>query len=220
MLLAHLRHGPQQGRVILLGCQPSDGEQERRARRDARLLRRHLGGCVGQGVEAVPDRDELLGIVARRLEKAAHGIGDRDQPPGAAGEEPVDVPERPEQVAVVVVAGRDERDAERRGGDRSVHVSVDEMSVQHIGSLPPYRPDHVGRQPGADIGSAADLPGRHVAELRIQTRGVGAGDVEAQEARVDATFAQRGQESEQVAFGAPYARHLVHVEDLHASAPR
>ena len=53
--------------------------------------------------------DDLLGG-ARLTEEAVHGIRDGDDPAGGAREGSVDMSERPEQIAVVVVPRRDDRD--------------------------------------------------------------------------------------------------------------
>ena len=95
---------------------------------NAGLRRRRLGPRRGQLVEPVVDRRRARSVVPGLLEEAANGVGDRDQRPRAARERAVDVPERAEQVAVVVVAGRDGRTPEvAQAGDRAVHVRVDEM---------------------------------------------------------------------------------------------
>ena len=54
-------------------------------------------------------------------------------------------------------------------------------------------------------------------ELLIEAPEVGSGNVEPEEAGVDAALAQRGQQREQVALGAADPGELVQVEDLHRS---
>ena len=86
------------------------------------------------------------------LEEVADGVRDGDQPAGAARERAVDVAERPEQVAVVVVARRDERDARDARCDRAVDIAVHEVRVQQVGRLAADRPDDVARQAWAHVG--------------------------------------------------------------------
>ena len=112
---AHARERAQQRRVVLLGDQAADGDGERRAGRHAGLGRGGVGRRRRELVEAVADRHELRRVVTGALEEGADGVRDRDQAAGRPGEGAVDVAERPEQVAVVVVPGRDGRDPEQSG---------------------------------------------------------------------------------------------------------
>ena len=106
-LAADERERAQQRRVVLLLDQPADCERERASRRDPGLLGRRLGRRACGLVEPVVDRHELPRVVSRRLEEDPHGVRDRDQPAGAVCERPVDVAERAEEVAVVVVPRRE-----------------------------------------------------------------------------------------------------------------
>ena len=92
--------------------------------------------------------------------------------------------------------------------------------MQEVGPLGADGADHVARHPRADVGAAADAPVRdaQLVEALVEARCVAAGDVEPEEARVDAALAQGGQQREQVALRAADARQLVDVEDLHARA--
>ena len=80
--------------------------------------------------------------------------------------------------------------------------------------------DDVARHARAHVEAAADVPVRDAepVELLVEARRVGAGHVEAEEARVDAALAQRGQQRQQVPLRAADAGELVEVEDLHARA--
>ena len=147
-------------------------------------------------------------------EEPPHGVRDRDQPPRSAREGPVDVPERPEQVAIVVVARRDERHAEDARRDRAVDVRVHEMGVQQIRLLRPHGPHDVARHPRAEVRAAADVRRGHaeLVEPRVELRRR-PGHVEAEEARVDARRPQRGQQREEVVLGAADAAELVDVKN-------
>ena len=153
------------------------------------------------------------------LEEGADRVRDRDQAAGRPGEGAVDVAERPEQVAVVVVAGRDGRDPEQAGGRASVDVGVDEMRMNEVGPFRADRAINVARHSRTGVEAAPDGAVRDAqpVELLVEPREVGSGYVEAQEASVDAAPAQRGQQREQVPLGAADAGELVQVEDLHRS---
>ena len=208
--------------MVLLLDQPADRERERDVRAGCRASA-GVGsdGAARQLVEPVVDRHELARVVPGSLEEAANRVGDRDQRPRAAREGAVDVAERAEQVAVVVVPRRDGRRSRREAGDRAVDVGVDEVRVQKVGPLRADGADHVARHPGADVEAAADAAVGDVqlVELVVEALRVAALDVEAEEARVDAGGAQGGQEREQVALRAADALQLVHVEHLHAEQP-
>ena len=168
------------------------------------------------------DRDELGRIVTRALEEAADCVGDRDQPPGRPREGAIDVAEWPQQVAVVVVARRDDRDPERARRDRSVHVGVNQVSVDEIRPLGAHRTDHVSRQPRADVRPAAHRAVRdaELVERVVEPRGVTPRDVETEKACIDTPLAQGGEQREQVALRAADTHQLVQVEDLHPSSRR
>ena len=150
--------------MVLLLDQAADGQRERRVRRDPRLDRRGRGGAKRKLVEAVPDRDQLARVVPGALEEVADGVGDRDQPSRASREAAVDVAERPEQVAVIVVPRRDDRDACQPRRNRPVHVRVDEVRVQEVGPLGAHGADHVASEARRGVEPAAHAPVRH-AEL-------------------------------------------------------
>jgi hypothetical protein len=203
--------------MILLLDQAADRERERRSVRDPRLLRGRRRGRGRELVEPVPDRDELARIVAGALEEDADRVRDRDDPARAAGECPVHVAERAEQVAVVVVARGDEGRARRGGRDRAVDVGMDEVRVQEVGPLGAHGQDHVPRQPRGHVEAAADAPVRHLerVEALVEAVRVRPGDVEAEDARVDAASAEGGEQGEEVVLRAAHAGELVQVEDLH-----
>ena len=176
-------------------------------------------GAAEQLVEAVADRHELRRVVTGALEEGTDRVRDRDQAPGRPGEGAVDVAERPEQVAVVVVPGRDGRDSEQTGGCAAVDVGVDEMRVDEVGPFRADRAMDVARHARTGVEAAPDGAVRDAqpVELLVETREVGSGNVEAEEASVDAALAQRGQQCEQVPLGAADPGELVQVEDLHRS---
>ena len=156
-LLVHARECPQQGGVVLLGDQAPDGDGERRVGRHARLGRGGVGRRRRQLVEAVADRHELRRVVTGALEEGADRVRDRDQAPGRPREGAVDVAERPEQVAVVVVTGRDGRDPEQTRGRAAVDVGVDEMRVDEVG---PLRADGADGRRAPSAGSRRRRSGR------------------------------------------------------------
>ena len=162
------------------------------------------------------DGHELLGRQAGADVEVADGVGDRDDRGGPAHEEPVDVPERAEQVAVVVVARGKERAAKRARGDRSVDVGVDHVGVEEVDLLGAGDTGHRGCETRRDIEAARDTLPRDLAlvERAMEPRRVLA-RVEREEARIDTTFAQRGQQLEQVLLGAADPLHLRQVEDSH-----
>ena len=166
------------------------------------------------------DRHQLRRVVTRSLEEAAHGIRDRDQPPCGPREGPIDVAKGPQQVAVVVVPGRDDWRPEGAGRNRAVDVGVDEVRMEEIRLLGPNRPGHVARQPWADVGTAAHRAVRDAepVERVVEAGRVAAGHVEPEEAGVDATLAQRREQREQVSLRAADAGQLVQVEDSHPSS--
>ena len=135
---------------------PADGERQRRIPRDPGVGRRRLGRSGRELVEPVTHRYQLRRVVARPLEEKTHRIRDRDQAACRTREGAVDVAERAEQVAVVVVAGRDRRDPEQARCGAAVDVGVHEMGVDEVRLLRAHRADDVARHPRADVGAAVD----------------------------------------------------------------
>ena len=168
------------------------------------------------------DRDELRRIVTGLLEKPAHGVRDRDQAARGTCERAIHVAERPQQVAIVVVARRNRRNAEQPRAEAAVDVRVDEMCVHELGALDPNRADDVTRQPRTHVGPAANRPMRHaqLVERRVEARRVAARDVQPEKARVDAALPQSRKEGQQVTLRAADAGQLVEVEDIHLSSGR
>ena len=121
--------------MVLLLDQPADREHERHTGDDPGLLGRRLGTGRRHGVEAVVDRLELPGRQSGLDVEGADRVGDRDDPLHTAHQAAVDVTERAEQIPVVVVAGRDERDAQEVRGERAVGVRVNHVRMQEVGTL-------------------------------------------------------------------------------------
>ena len=213
------RERAEERRVVLLRDQAADGDRERCLGRYPRRLRGRSGGGGRQLVEAVVNRHELCRIVTGTLEKAAHGVGDRDQPAGRARERAVDVAKRAEQVAVVVVAGRDGRDPQQLRRCAAVDVGVNEVRMDEVGPLDPDGADQVTQHPRADVEPAADRAVGHAepVELRVEAAEVAPRHVQPEKARVDPALPQRGQQGQQVALGAADPGQLVQVDDLHRS---
>ncbi len=215
------RERAEQRRVILLLRQPSDGEDQRGGVRQSEvggLCLRRLGREV---VQPVAHGDELFAGKAGLLEKRSDRVRDGDDATGGSREEVVDVAERAEQVAVVVVPRGDERQPEGPRCHRSVDIPVDEVRVQQIGFRGSSGADHGERHAGIHVGAAADTRegDSTLLEHGIEAWRVTARNVEAEEARVDATLAQCRQQGEEMALRPADSGDLVQVQDLHA-APR
>ena len=103
-------------------------------------------------------------------------------------ERTVDVPERAEQVAVVVVARRDEGHAQRRRRDRAVDVAVDEVRMKHVGLCTADGTRDGDAQSSADVQRARDARERnsHVLEPSEETRRIAVLHLEPEEAGVEA----------------------------------
>ena len=104
----------------------------------------------GQLVEAVVDRDELLRRVTRRLEEAADGVRDRDQPCARRARRRGRRSGTARAGSGRRCAGSDEvRQPQRAGGDRAVDVGVHEVRVDEVG---PLGADARGRRRGPCAG--------------------------------------------------------------------
>ena len=206
--------------MVLLRDQPADGDCEGRVGGNPHGLGCHLGVRGRELVESVRNRDELLRCVARRFEEAPDGVRDRDQPPRATSEGSVDVAERPEQVPIVVVPGREVWDPQRTGRDRAVDVTVHEVRMDEVGSLCPDRADHIAGHARADVDPASHLAVRDAqfVEVAVEELRVAPGYVEADEAGVEPSRPQSRQECEEVVLGAADAGELVDVDDLHRAS--
>ena len=99
---------------------------------------------------------------------------------------------------------------------------MDQMGVDEVRALGADRADDVAGEPRAHVRAAPHGTVRDTepVERLVEARRVGAGHVEAEEARVDAALTQRRQQREQVPLRAADARQLVQVEDLHRSSRR
>ncbi len=143
------------------------------------------------------------------------GVRDRDDPPSGACEDPVDVPERAEQIAVVVVARGHDGQSEERGGERTVDVCVHEVGVQQVGLLRAYRPDHVEGHPRVRVERAAHAPVGHAGRVQgsVEARRVAAGHLEPEEASIDPALAQGWKQRQQVPLRASDSVDLVQMKD-------
>ena len=147
----------QQRRVVLLRDQAADRQHERRtcrrlrvarasARTGRRASRRGRSGSSGAFLPAAPPR---------------RGSGERPPRSRRSRRTPcisaaVDVAKRAEQVPVVVVARRDERDAQHMRGERAVGVGVDHVGVQQVGLLRPHALRDRRCEPRRDVETARD----------------------------------------------------------------
>ena len=89
--------------------------------------------------------------------------------------------------------------------------------MQEIGPFGADGADDVAGEPRRDVDPAPDTTVRDVEliEPLVEQRRVGAGHVEPEKARVDASLTERRQQCEQVSLRTADAGELVEMEDLH-----
>ena len=136
-------------------------------------------------------------------------------------EQPIDVAEGAEQVAVVVVARGDERDTRRSATRSSRRCPRARGGVwSRSGSAAADGSDDLDGHARVHVERAADVLERDArgGQLRVEASSIGARDVEPEEACVDPSFTQRRQERQEVPLGTADPGDLVDVQNPHEAS--
>ncbi len=117
---------------------------------------------------------------------------------------------------------RRERGARSKCRERTVDVAVHEMGVDEIGLERTHPAGGRPGQTGVDVSRAREAAVRNVelGEPKVERLRLLRRVVEAEEVDVDATIAQRGEQREQVPFGAADAPDAVEMHDAPPAARR